>query len=449
MTDALRVIKTEHIGIWRLLNTLEELLDEMVRQKSPPETRLIGEILHYLESHADRVHHPKEDDYLFKALRARAPELEEVIAELEEQHRQGEGYLRRVEEALQYCAEHYPEGVEALREAAESYIRFQREHINLEEARVLPEARRVLTDEDWAPINAAFLDHDDPLFGDSVRAEFRDLHSRIVYHAPAPLGLGMTAEMPAQRAAPRPAPAVQPGAGEVMLAVEGLSTHYGYIQALDGISLQVGKGQLVSLVGANGAGKSTLLRTISGLQPPSAGRILLQEQDITRTSPSRRVALGISQVPEGRQVFGPMSVEDNLMLGAYTRRRGNGAAADLQTMYDKFPILREKRSLPAATLSGGQQQMLVIARALMARPQLLLLDEPSMGLAPLLVSEIFSTIAQLKEEGITIFLVEQNASAALAIADHGYVIETGKIVISGSGPELLDDENVKKAYLGI
>lgn len=237
---------------------------------------------------------------------------------------------------------------------------------------------------------------------------------------------------------------------ERMLEVDNLSTSYGYIKALDGVGLRVGKGQLVALVGANGAGKSTLLRTVSGLQPADTGRIVYDGEDITRMSPSRRVAAGISQVPEGRQVFGPMSVEDNLLLGAYTRKRGNGAAVDLERMYAKFPILKEKRKLPAATLSGGQQQMLVIARALMARPRLLLLDEPSMGLAPLLVSEVFNTIVQLKdEEGITIFLVEQNASAALAIADQGYVLETGRVVLSGAGQALLDDEDVKKAYLGI
>ncbi len=452
MTDAIRVIKTEHINVWRILNTLEELLDEAVRRGTRPDARVIGEILLYLETYADRVHHPKEDDYLFKALRERSPEAMEVIDELERQHAEGGPQLERVWEALRFCEEQFPEGLERLRSEVDAYIRFQRDHINLEESRILPLARRSLTDADWEPINRAFLDNEDPLFGSKVREEFRELQSRIVQHAPAPLGLGLSGEPPPPRPAPEQAAARQAGTDrDVLLRIEGLSTHYGYIQALDDVSLQVERGQLVALVGANGAGKSTLLRTISGLQPVSGGRIFHEGRDITTMSSSRRVRLGICQVPEGRQVFGPMSVEDNLLLGAYTRqdRRNNGVGEDLERMYEKFPILREKRKLPAGTLSGGQQQMLAIARALMGRPRLLLLDEPSMGLAPLLVAEIFKTIEQLLEEGITIFLVEQNASAALAIADQGYVLETGRMVMSGPGRSLLEDEQVQKAYLGI
>lgn len=233
-----------------------------------------------------------------------------------------------------------------------------------------------------------------------------------------------------------------------ILEVKGLTSHYGRIQALHGIDLQVGRGQLVALVGANGAGKTTLLRAISGVQPASAGSISLHANDITRMPADQRVREGICQVPEGRQVFGPMSIEDNLLMGAFTRPRRD-AAGDIEKMYVLFPILKEKRRLPAGTLSGGQQQMLAIARALMGRPTLLLLDEPSMGLAPLLVQEIFRIIGNLKAQGITILLVEQNAHAALAIADLGYVLETGSIILSGPGPELLDNDQVKSAYLGM
>ena len=235
-----------------------------------------------------------------------------------------------------------------------------------------------------------------------------------------------------------------------LLEISGLTSHYGRIQALHGIDLEVRQGQLVALVGANGAGKTTLLRTISGVQPVSGGATLLLGQDIARLAPEARVKLGICQVPEGRQVFGPMSVEDNLRLGAYARKgSGSGVAADLERMYALFPVLKDKRRLPAGTLSGGQQQMLAIARALMGRPKLLLLDEPSMGLAPLLVAEIFRVIRQLRSEGMTILLVEQNAHAALSIADIGYVIETGHTILSGPGHELLDNEQVKQAYLGM
>lgn len=234
----------------------------------------------------------------------------------------------------------------------------------------------------------------------------------------------------------------------LVLDIKGLTSHYGRIQALHGIDLQVRQGQLVALVGANGAGKTTLLRAISGVQPISAGSIAFAGQDVSRMSADRRVRAGICQVPEGRQVFGPMTVEDNLRLGAFTRPAQN-VAGDMERMYGLFPILKEKRLLLAGTLSGGQQQMLAMARALMGRPQLLLLDEPSMGLAPLLIAEIFRIVAELRDQGITIFLVEQNAHAALSIADVGYVIETGAITLSGPGPELLLNEQVQSAYLGM
>ena len=234
----------------------------------------------------------------------------------------------------------------------------------------------------------------------------------------------------------------------LLLEIKGLTSHYGRIQALHGIDIAVRKGQLVALVGANGAGKTTLLRAISGVQPISAGSIRFGADDISKMSPDQRVRAGICQVPEGRQVFGPMSVEDNLRLGAFTRPKED-VAADLERMYQLFPILREKRQLAAGTLSGGQQQMLAMARALMGRPTVLLLDEPSMGLAPLLIAEIFRIVQTLRDQGITIFLVEQNAHAALSIADVGYVIETGAILLSGPGPELLNNEQVQSAYLGM
>lgn len=234
----------------------------------------------------------------------------------------------------------------------------------------------------------------------------------------------------------------------MLLEISDLSSHYGRILALKGIDLRIEEGELVALVGANGAGKTTLLRCLSGVQPLSGGAVRFDGVDISRMSAEGRVAAGIAQVPEGRQVFGPLSVEDNLRLGAY-RRRGKGVAADMERMYALFPILRDKRHLPAGTLSGGQQQMLAIARALMGAPRLLLLDEPSMGLAPLLVAEIFQTVQDLKRQGTTIFLVEQNATAALAIADRGYVLETGAVVMEGTGAELLADDKVQAAYLGL
>ena len=230
-----------------------------------------------------------------------------------------------------------------------------------------------------------------------------------------------------------------------MLDVTALGSRYGRIPALAGVDLRVRSGELVALVGANGAGKTTLLRTISGVQPASGGAIRFDGQDLARLSARQRVQLGIVQVPEGRQVFGPLSVEDNLLLGAFAR----GSRAGLEPVMAMFPALQIKRHQPAGTLSGGQQQMLAIARALMAEPKLLLLDEPSMGLAPRLVAEIFAQIAALKKRGTTILLVDQNARAALAIADRGYVMETGRVVLNGAAAELLRDPQVQQAYLGM
>jgi branched-chain amino acid transport system ATP-binding protein len=233
-----------------------------------------------------------------------------------------------------------------------------------------------------------------------------------------------------------------------MLAIESVASRYGRIEVLHSVSCEVKEGEIVTLVGSNGAGKSTLLRAISGVQPIASGTIRFYGEVINTLSAHARVALGIAQVPEGRQVFAPLSVEDNLQLGAY-RRRDPGIAEDLDKVYAAFPALADKRRLAAGSLSGGQQQMLAIGRALMTRPQLLLLDEPSMGLGPLLVDQIFGIIADLKKRGLTILLVEQNAYAALAIADRGYVMETGRITISGTGTSLLSDERIRRAYLGI
>jgi branched-chain amino acid transport system ATP-binding protein len=232
-----------------------------------------------------------------------------------------------------------------------------------------------------------------------------------------------------------------------VLEVSELRSSYGRIEVLKGVSLAVKTGEIVALVGSNGAGKTTLLRSLSGVQPHT-GRIKFADAPIERATPSRRVALGLVHVPEGRQVFAPLSVKDNLRLGAYLRRDG-AIEHDLKRVYGMFPVLAEKRDLPAGSLSGGQQQMLAIGRALMSRPRLLLLDEPSMGLAPLMTEQILKTVVALREDHVTILLVEQNANAALAIADRGYVIEGGCISHTGTGAALLSDTRVREAYLGV
>jgi branched-chain amino acid transport system ATP-binding protein len=232
-----------------------------------------------------------------------------------------------------------------------------------------------------------------------------------------------------------------------LLAVHDLSSAYGRVSVLHGVSLEARRGEIVALIGSNGAGKTTLLRALSGVQPITGGRIEFNGQPIGHVPAHARVALGIAQSPEGRQVFGPLSVDDNLRLGSFRRRAGAGAR--LESIYALFPDLKPRRHSPAGNLSGGQQQMLAIGRALMAGPKLLLLDEPSLGLSPLLVDQILAAVVELKSRGVTVLLVEQNASAALAIADRGYVLETGRLVHSGAAAALLDDPKVRAAYLGI
>jgi branched-chain amino acid transport system ATP-binding protein len=232
-----------------------------------------------------------------------------------------------------------------------------------------------------------------------------------------------------------------------VLEVSNLHSAYGRIEVLKGVSLEVRAGEIVALIGSNGAGKTTLLRALSGVQPITQGEIRLSGERVDRLRPHRRVERGMTQSPEGRQVFGPLSVTDNLRLGAYMRR-DKEIENDRERIFGMFPVLREKQFQAAAGLSGGQQQMLAIGRALMGKPRLLLLDEPSLGLSPILVDQILAAIVSLKADGITVLLVEQNATAALEIADRGYVMETGRIVSSGEASALLSDPKVKAAYLG-
>lgn len=233
-----------------------------------------------------------------------------------------------------------------------------------------------------------------------------------------------------------------------MLEVKDLNVHYGVIHALKGISLEVRQGEIVALIGANGAGKTTLLHAINGIQKKSSGDILFEGSSLNKAGARKIVSQGITQVPEGRRIFSGMSVYENLMMGAFLRKDKEGIKADLKNIYSRFPILEKRSGQDASTLSGGEQQMLAMGRALMARPKILLLDEPSMGLAPILVKEIFRIIREINEQGTTILLVEQNARMALSIADRAYVMETGNIVLSGTGEELAQSPDIQKAYLG-
>lgn len=234
----------------------------------------------------------------------------------------------------------------------------------------------------------------------------------------------------------------------MMLQVKDLSVHYGVIQALRQVSLEVNEGEIVALIGANGAGKTTLLHAISGLVKKSEGELIFLGNSLNKANARTIVSNGITQVPEGRRIFPDMSVQENLLMGAYLRKDKKGIEEDMQKVYERFPRLNERKKQLAGTLSGGEQQMLAMGRALMAKPKLLLLDEPSMGLSPLLVKEIFSIIKEINQQGTTVLLVEQNARMALQIAHRAYVMETGKIVLSGTGEQLSASDEIKKAYLG-
>ena len=234
-----------------------------------------------------------------------------------------------------------------------------------------------------------------------------------------------------------------------LLELKGVDAFYGRVQALHGVTMHVDKGEIVALIGSNGAGKTTTLRTISGLMHPARGQVIFDGQDISGTTASKVVEMGICQSPEGRRLFPRMSVEDNLLMGAYTRRDRANIDKDMKHVFELFPRIEERRTQIAGTLSGGEQQMLAMGRALMARPKVLMLDEPSLGLAPILVDTIFAVIKEINSEGTPVLLVEQNASKALAAAHRAYVLETGVVAKEGTGKELLESEDVQKAYLGM
>lgn len=437
--DALNIISQDHSNMWRLATTIDAVATE-VEEGAPVEVAFFNAAFDYIDQFVDRFHHPKEDDYLFRLLRLRSAEAADILDALQQDHRDGPATLAALRARIMAAAAGQVSGTQIATDLRQ-YTAHLKNHIRTEEKSILPLARNSLTAPDWAEINQAFLDNSDPVFGEKAQAEFRQLYHRVVSLAPESVGLGGHSEGKLQ-------PLPERTKNEVQLRVEGLESCYGRIKALKGISIEVRRGETVALVGANGAGKTTFLRTLSGVQAMSAGSIHFKGQDISKLRSDKRMRLGICQSPEGRQVFGPLSIEDNLRLGAYTQPR-HQVEGDMEKIFTMFPILKEKRALPAGTLSGGQQQMLAIGRALMGRPSLLLLDEPSMGLAPLLVQEVFNVIKMLKSKGMTILLVEQNAFAALAIADRGYVLETGTVTLTGTGQELISNEQVRAAYLGM
>jgi len=438
--QAISTIVQEHQSLWRILDLLDQLQHDMNINEQQPDETLFSTIFDYVQHFARRVHSSPEEIVLYRVLGEKSPETKPLLDKLAHGYVIGDQKINELRHLLMVCMERWPDGREDFSHGLARFTEALRKHIKKEEGVVIPRARKLLNEHDWRLIIESRDQANDPLFGERVRDEFRELRHRIVSYTPERLG-GLGLRHTPRRSAQR--------ATEEMLTIKGLKTSYGQIEALHGVDIRINSGEIVSLVGANGAGKSTLLMTISGLQPTDAGSITFEGKDLLKIPTDQRVASGIVQVPEGRQVFKDLSVEDNLLLGAYTRGRSPEVEDDIERMYEKFPILRQKRRNLAGELSGGQQQMLAMGRALMAKPRLLLLDEPSMGLAPLIIEEIFNIIKELKNEGMTIFLVEQNASQALALADRGYVLETGRVVVEGSGRELLSNEKVREAYLGM
>lgn|SRR5690554_873949 len=438
--QVIRTIVREHQGLWRIIDLMDLLEQDMNINAALPDELLFGAIFDYIQHFSNRVHSQPTEIRLYQLLKEKSPESIPLLEKLEKGYVIGHEKLQELRQLLKDCMINWPDGREAFGHGLSRFSAALRKHIKKEEGVVIPRARDLLTNEDWDSILTARDQQDDPLFGDRVREEFRDLRHKIISLTPERLGgLGLvhTGRVTAHRE------------GQEMLSIKNLVTSYGQIEVLHDVDISINAGEIVSLVGANGAGKSTLLMTISGLQPMDKGQMQFNGEDLAKVSADKRVGKGIVQVPEGRQVFKDMTVYDNLLLGAYTRGRSPEIQDDIEKVYSKFPILRQKRYNLAGELSGGQQQMLAMGRALMARPRLLLLDEPSMGLAPLIIEEIFEIVRELKDEGMTIFLVEQNASQALALADRGYVLETGQVVLQGTGKELLSNEKVREAYLGM
>ncbi|GAB4217383.1 MAG: hypothetical protein Fur007_19370 [Rhodoferax sp.] len=343
--DALRCISEDHNNLWRLFTTVEHALAQTATA-AELDMAFFDAAFDYTAEFVDGLHHRREEDLLFPMLRARCPEAAEVLDALHADHRQGPQRLQDLR--AQFAATRAGQAdLAAVVDALKRYTSALKTHILTEEKQVLPLARQRFTPEDWEAANAAFARHDDPVFGEAVRAHYRQLLHRVVSLAPEGLGLGghVAGQIDPQR---------NPELCKPLLKIEQLQSAYGRIQALKGVSLEVHAGETVALVGANGAGKTTFLRTLSGVQPACGGSITFDGQDITALRADLRVRLGISQSPEGRQVFGPLSIEDNLRLGAYTRPKTD-VAVDLERIYTMFPVLKEKRLLPAGTLSGGQQ----------------------------------------------------------------------------------------------
>ncbi len=418
MNGAIRVIIAEHGGIWRVLDILEQLQRQMNMEDIAPDAELIGAILDYLKSFSHRIHQDGNDILLHQLLRERVPEAEALLSRQTEDHVVGAVRIAELRGLLDRCVREYPQGRDLFSKQLSRFIFALRKHIKREEGIVVPLAREHLHEEDWLALVSSRDQDDDPLFGSQVRAEFSALRERIAQMTPEGISGLRVAEPSADRQKDHPP----------LIRLDEISCQFDESVALNKVSLEINQGEIVSITGGDGSGKTSLFKTICGLENLASGSVYFSGLDISRMPADKRIYTGIVHVPEGRQVFGPMSVEDNILLGSYSRKMDASVYSDLESLYDLVPVLRQKRNMMAGSLNQGEQQLLAIARGLMAKPKLLLIDEPYSGLAPDQVGDISRIIRRLKKEGVTLIITEPKSGFASEIADRQLFMRSGEIV---------------------
>lgn len=415
MNGAIRVIIAEHGGIWRVLDILEQLQRQMNMEDQAPDAELIHTILDYLQSFSHRIHLDGKDILLHQLLRERVPEAEALLSRQTEDHLIGAVRIAELRGLLDRCAANYPEGRDLFSKQLSRFIFALRKHIKREEGIVVPLAREHLLEADWLALVSSRDQDDDPLFGRQVREEFSALREKISQMTPESI-IGHNP------AVSKPAPIM---GNDTLLKVDGASCQFEESIALEGVSFEVESGDIVAVMGEDGSGKSSLFKAICGLQELSSGSVTFSGLDISRMPADKRVYAGIVHVPEGRQVFGPMSIEDNILLGCYSRKMDASVYSDLEVIYEGFPLLRKQRHQMAGSISAGEQQLLAMARGLMAKPKLLLIDEPYSDLSPDMVKEVSSVIRRAKKDGITLMLSERKRGFASELANRHFEMRKG------------------------
>ncbi len=424
MNGAIRVIIAEHGGIWRVLDILEQLQRQMNMEDQAPDAELIHTILDYLQSFSHRIHLDGKDILLHQLLRERVPEAEALLSRQTEDHLVGAVRIAELRGLLDRCASRYPEGRDLFSKQLSRFIFALRKHIKREEGIVVPLAREHLLETDWLALVSSRDQDDDPLFGRQVREEFCALREKISQMTPESI-IGHN---------PVPAKPVNLSSN-TLLKVEDASCQFEESIALKSVSFEVEAGDIVAVQGEDGSGKSSLFKAICGLQELATGSVTFSGLDISRMPADKRVYNGIVHVPEGRQVFGPMSIEDNILLGSYSRKMDASVYSDLEVIYEGFPLLRKQRHQMAGSLSAGEQQLLAMARGLMAKPKLMLIDEPYSDLPPDMVKEVSAVIRKAKKEGITLMISERKKSFASELANRHFEMKKGI---------LLDVENANR-----